>query len=63
MDNEIWRVKTVTKKTGLSQSEVYRLAKMNEFPKPFRFDGGKSGWASSEVQSWIDGRIAAARVA
>lgn len=51
---EIWRLKTVEQKTGISKSEIYRLIKLGEFPKNFTYCGSKSGWSGTEVQRWID---------
>ena len=59
-DNRLVRIKEVLKLTGLSKSYIYQLAKENLFPKPIRLvEGGTaSAWLLSEVNSWIERRIA-----
>ena len=63
MQAELWRRPTVGARTGLSTSELYRLIREGEFPKQVKYDGGKVAWVSTEVQAWIDERIARARAA
>lgn len=59
-DNRLIRIKELIKITGLSKSYIYQLAKENHFPKPIRLvEGGiASAWVLSEINSWIDSRIA-----
>lgn len=50
---EFWRLPTVTEKTGLSKSEIYRRIAANLFPKPRKYPGStKTFWVSTEVQDW-----------
>jgi len=63
MDAELWRRPTVRARTGLSDSEIYRLVREGKFPRQVKFDGGKVAWVSTEVQKWITDRIAQARAA
>lgn len=60
-DHRLLRIKEVIKLTGLSKSYVYQLVKGNLFPKPIRLvEGGTaSAWLLSEVNAWIESRIAA----
>jgi len=52
-----WRA--VCAQTGLSRATVWRLVREGKFPKPIQLTGGHAvGWAASEVQRWIEGRIA-----
>lgn len=48
----------VRAKTGLSRSHLYALAQQGEFPKPIKLSERSSAWVESEVQGWIDSRIA-----
>jgi len=48
----------VTAKTGLSRSHLYALAKAGQFPKPVKLSERSSAWVESEVNEWIEDRIA-----
>ncbi len=56
----IWRINQVRHETGLSRSYIYQLAKLGLFPKPVNLvPGGTSvGWLSSEINAWLEERIA-----
>lgn len=57
---EILNIADVLKRTGLSRSEIYRRLKVGEFPAPVPLGktGGRVGWLSDEIDSWIDSRAA-----
>lgn len=59
-DNRLVRIKELIQLTGLSKSYIYQLAKENHFPKPIKLiEGGMaSAWVLSEVNAWIESRIA-----
>lgn len=44
--------------TGLSRSHLYALAQQGIFPKPVKLTERSSAWVESEVQGWIESRIA-----
>jgi prophage regulatory protein len=46
---------------GLSRSQIYALSKAGQFPRPIRLTDGTSVWIMSEVEDWLDRRIAAQR--
>jgi prophage regulatory protein len=48
----------VRAKTGLSRSHLYALAQQGLFPKQVKLTERSSAWVESEVQGWIDSRIA-----
>ena len=56
----IVRIHGLVAKTGLSRSYIYHLAKQGLFPKSIPLvPGGKSrGWIVSEVDEWLNSRIA-----
>jgi prophage regulatory protein len=56
----LMRISDVTKITGISRSYLYQLSKEGLFPKSVNLvPGGTSvAWVASEVQDWIDARIA-----
>lgn len=56
--NRLLKLKDVTAMTGLSKSHLYALAQQGIFPKPVKLTERSSAWVESEVQEWIDTRIA-----
>ena len=42
-----------------SASHIWRLERSGEFPKRIRLGGNRVAWLQSEVESWIEGKIAA----
>jgi prophage regulatory protein len=44
--------------TSLSRSHIYALIQKGEFPKPVKLSERSSAWVESEVQDWIDKKIA-----
>ena len=57
--NSLNKLPQVLAKTGLSKSLLYALAQKGEFPKPIKLSERSSAWVESEVNDWIDARIAA----
>lgn len=56
--NRLLKLKTVIENTGLSRSHIYALAQQDLFPKPVKLTERSSAWVESEVQDWIENRIA-----
>ena len=48
------------KEKGISHSEtqLWRLVKAGKFPQPIKV-GGKNAWVESEIDAWIEARMAA----
>ncbi|MBL1320108.1 MAG: AlpA family transcriptional regulator [Methylophaga sp.] len=61
MASQIRKLLEVKNTTGLSGSSIYRMAKSGTFPKPIKLGVRSSGWIASEVDQWLDDRIAASR--
>lgn len=55
------RIREATQRTGLSKAMVYRLIAAGQFPRQIRLTERTSAWIESEVQAWVDSRIAANR--
>lgn len=61
MSNSILRRPEVLKKVGLCKAQLQNLINAGEFPKPVKLGGPDAravGFIESEVDSWIDARIA-----
>jgi len=61
MAQQILKLIEIKKDTGLSGSSIYRMAKAGTFPKPIKLGERSSGWIASEVDQWLNERIAASR--
>jgi len=61
MPHIILRLPTVIERTGLSRSTLYLLISRTEFPGQVQLGTRSVGWVESEVQSWLEGRIAKGR--
>lgn len=61
MVEQIYKFLEVKNTTGLSRSSIYRGAAKGTFPKPIKLSQRSSGWLKSEVDKWLEDRIAASR--
>jgi prophage regulatory protein len=52
------RLKNVRSMTGLSRSSIYAMMKAGEFPKNVLLGARAVGWIDSEVNDWIEGKVA-----
>ena len=50
----------ITQLTGLTDKWFYKLISLGEFPKPIKL-GRSSRWLESEVEAWLQQRIAQSR--
>ncbi|WP_308446471.1 AlpA family transcriptional regulator [Chitinimonas sp. BJYL2] len=48
----------VIDKTGLSRSSIYAFIADGRFPKPLPLGDRRVGWLESEVEDWIQARLA-----
>lgn len=61
MSEQIIKLPEVVKTTGLARSTIYKLISENSFPKQIKLTSFSSGWIQSEVDQWIEERIALSR--
>jgi prophage regulatory protein len=57
MQKIIRKPKTL-EKTGLSRSRLYAEIQAGRFPKPVKLSARAVGWIESEVDAWIESKIA-----
>jgi len=58
MGASILRLPDVIKKTALSRSAIYDMIAKGLFPKQIKLTTRSSGWIQSEVEQWVDDRVA-----
>ena len=58
-DQRILRIAEVLAMISLSKPQVYKMMNAGDFPRPIRLTGKAVGWRLSDVQAWIDTRLAA----
>lgn len=56
--NRFVRRPEVSHLTGLSRSQIYKLAKDGEFPLPIQLSARTVAWSLSDVTRWMDDRVA-----
>ena len=56
--DEVWRRPKVESVTGLACSTIYEQMKKGTFPKPIKLGERAVGWRMSEVNAWLEQRIA-----
>ncbi len=57
LDDQLVDMRFITKLTGLTDKWFYKLISLGEFPKPIKL-GRSSRWLQSEVEAWLQQRIA-----
>ncbi len=58
-NKRIIRIATVVDQTGIPKSSIYALIKEGVFPEPIQLSHRCVGFIESEVQDWIEEKIAA----
>lgn len=56
--HKIIRLPEVMKTTGLARSTIYQKMAENSFPKPISLGVKSVGWLDTDIQNWIQQRIA-----
>lgn len=54
----IIRLPQVKQRTGISRSSIHAFIKAGSFPRPISLGARAVGWLDSEIDCWIDSRIA-----
>ena len=61
MSNSILRLPQVKIKVGLSSSSIDFAVAEKRFPQPVQLGARAVGWLESEVDDWVNNRIAMSR--
>lgn len=59
--HRIIRLPDVRTRTGLSRSSIYAAISKNTFPQPLPLGARAVGWLESEIDAWLESRIALGR--
>lgn len=60
---QLLRLPDVMARTALSRSAVYDLMAAGHFPRPVKIGGRLNAWPVTEIDAWIEARIAAREAA
>jgi prophage regulatory protein len=60
-DDAVLRWPEVQARIPISRSHAHALAAQGKFPKPIKLGARASGWLESEVNSWLEDRVAQSR--
>lgn len=52
-ETTLLRARSVTERTGLSRTSIYREVKAGKFPAPVQLSERTVAWRSNEVDTWI----------
>jgi prophage regulatory protein len=58
VSDKILRKPEVVAKTGMPNSTLYAAIARGEFPAPLKLGVRASGWLESEVEAWLESRVA-----
>ena len=56
--HHLLRLKQVEEKTGLKRSQIYLYMKNGEFPRSIKIGPASVAWLESEIDKWIDLKLA-----
>lgn len=54
--DRILRIHEVRKRTGLSRTTIWRMARKKKFPRAVQLSEFLRGWKESEIAEWINSR-------
>jgi prophage regulatory protein len=58
MNDRILRLPEVLNRTGYKKSTIYDRIKQKEFPSSISLGGRTVGWLESDINTWLEQRIA-----
>jgi prophage regulatory protein len=60
-DQRVMRLREVMKFSGYKSSQLYEHVARGDFPKPIKLtaSGQANGWLVSELEAWLESRVAA----
>lgn len=61
LQEALLRRREVEARTGLSRSSIHELIRQGRFPASIELTGRSRCWIASEIDAWVNARIATAR--
>lgn len=61
MNTVILRLPAIKARTGLSRSSIYLRMSEGRFPQSISLGGRAVGWIETEIEEWLEKRIAMSR--
>jgi len=61
MDKKILRLPQVKARVGLGNTNIYAGIKAGTFPAPVSLGARAVGWLSTDIDAWIEQRVAAGK--
>jgi len=61
MPTNVLRLPAVMARTGFSRSAIYKMVAVGSFPRPVLLHVRAVGWIESDVEAWLQSRVAASR--
>ena len=58
MTMKFLRLPEVKSRTGFSRSSIYLFVQNGTFPRPVRIGGRVVAWLETEIDEWIEARLA-----
>jgi len=58
MTMKFLRLPEVKSRTGFSRSSIYLFVQNGTFPRPVRIGGRAVAWLESDIDEWIEARLA-----
>lgn len=54
----VLRLKDITKRVGISKTAIYQLIKQGDFPQSFSLGGRMVAWLETDIEAFIESRLA-----
>jgi predicted DNA-binding transcriptional regulator AlpA len=54
----LWTMPTLSKRIGLSRSNIYQQIQCGKFPEPVKI-GRSSRWLAAEIEAWVNAQACA----
>ncbi|MFM9991862.1 MAG: helix-turn-helix transcriptional regulator [Burkholderiaceae bacterium] len=56
-DLKIYRIRQVCEITGLKASTIYKLVRLELFPKQIHLTSRSTGWPSNLIHDWVNSKL------
>ncbi len=60
ISKKMYRIAEVSDITGLKPSTIYKLIRLNKFPRGTKLTARSTGWLSTSIDEWLENQISGA---